>query len=1073
MTRKPRDGDQNKRSAKPDPLLDVAETIGPLASTVGPGADAARPKNGKVPSHDSSGTLEGSASISGGASNDDHTVPITDSVLANLEEQPESSWNSLDEGTIDLVLDPSASPNQEESQADPQATIDGPGRSSSPSDAVRSRQTSGPRDTIDHIPGSPSASFGQTIDQPASPRDPNATAYFSHTSGVPSSGSSEIDVNEVTGLFSHDGPSPTPSDSSKPSAAHRAPRTIASYTIEGILGRGGMGIVYRARQNKLGRPVALKMVLGGAHATEQALDRFIIEAKAVAHLQHPNIVQIFEVGEYDNLPFFSLEFVNGSSLDRYLNGKPLSPEEAAKLMITLCEAMQYAHNNGILHRDLKPANVLLTKEGVPKITDFGLAKNLEEEADESKSTSDGTIMGTPSYMSPEQARGAVHELGPATDQYSLGAMLYEFLTGRPPFLAPKPYETIMQVLQDEPIAPRQMQPKVPIDLETICLKAIQKDPEKRYPSCSALAADLGRFLRNEPIQARPVSKWEQALRWYKRNPVIGNLSAAIAASLLAIAGISSWSALSLQKKNQDLARSESRERKAAELARQNEELAKTKAQDAIRNSLIALRNEQIADENAALAKRRADRVVTTVQEFFEQVRMIDTLENPGVEERRNSILQKLLPVVQEEVLKEEPTDEKAQLTMAALRKAVADDMASQNMKVDAERNYMELEKFLRQRADLKKSDVARSNHANIIRSIAELKRDHDRDMKQSLEYHQQQLAIAEDIFNNSRADSAGLGQHTDLQKFQMLARANHDVGITYYRIGNLAEAQRYVEMALNWFGKAIEALPSDPRLATRPEAEKLMVGRALREGQSTSQLAASNIRVHRGDFAAAEGSLRESTQKAKEASEKYQFNGLLLRDYVGKLGLLGEYLAITGKTDEGLQNLEQAASLSDRLLSFAPRNSDFLRVAGLAYFRLAQWRAAVGSGDIAAAQQRCLELRRSRLVADPRNVRAKVELMLIESLAGDMDTGRKLADEFAAYPVIDNELLLELARSYSHLADRQTDTDAKKSLQKLALASIQKAMEQEYADPFYLKHEPGLTGLHAIPEFNTLLGRLQ
>jgi tetratricopeptide (TPR) repeat protein len=307
----------------------------------------------------------------------------------------------------------------------------------------------------------------------------------------------------------------------------------------------------------------------------------------------------------------------------------------------------------------------------------------------------------------------------------------------------------------------------------------------------------------------------------------------------------------------------------------------------------------------------------------------------------------------------------------------------------------------------------------------------------------------------------------------MLARANHDVGITYYRIGNLAEAQRYVEMALNWFGKAIEALPSDPRLATRPEAEKLMVGRALREGQSTSQLAASNIRVHRGDFAAAEGSLRESTQKAKEASEKYQFNGLLLRDYVGKLGLLGEYLAITGKTDEGLQNLEQAASLSDRLLSFAPRNSDFLRVAGLAYFRLAQWRAAVGSGDIAAAQQRCLELRRSRLVADPRNVRAKVELMLIESLAGDMDTGRKLADEFAAYPVIDNELLLELARSYSHLADRQTDTDAKKSLQKLALASIQKAMEQEYADPFYLKHEPGLTGLHAIPEFNTLLGRLQ
>jgi serine/threonine-protein kinase len=1059
MTRESRDRDNKDRTAKPDPLLDVSETIGPSASTVNPIADALQPKDGRSLVSESSGTLDWSRSHHADPS-DDNTVPISDSVMAELSEQSDASSIAPDQGTIDLKPAPTQGPDADRSQASPQATIDTPGGSELQGTGTRPQRPVDPYATIDHLPGTPSASLGQTIDQPASPRDPNATAFFDGASRIPSPGSSEIDANEVTGLFSHDGPARNPSTATEPSNTHRAPRTIASYTIEGILGRGGMGIVYRARQNKLGRSVALKMVLGGAHATEQALDRFIIEAKAVAHLQHPNIVQIFEVGEYDNLPFFSLEFVNGSSLDRYLNSKALSPEEAAKLMITLCEAMQYAHNNGILHRDLKPANVLLTKEGVPKITDFGLAKNLEEQADESKSTSDGTIMGTPSYMSPEQARGAVHELGPATDQYSLGAMLYEFLTGRPPFLAPKPYETIMQVLRDEPVSPRQMQPNVPIDLETICLKALQKEPEKRYPSCSALAADLGRFLRNEPIQARPVGKWEQAWRWYKRNPAIGNLSAAIAVALLAIAGISTWSAFSLQKKNQDLASSESRERKAAELARQNEQLAKTKAQDAIRNSLIALRNEQIAADNAALAKRRADRVVTTVQEFFEQVRMIDTLENPGVEERRNLILQKLLPVVQEEVLREEPQDEKAQLTMAALRKAVADDMASQNMKEDAERNYMELERFLRQRAELKKSDVARSNHANIIRSIAELKRDHARDMKQSLEYHQQQLAIAEDILGNSRADSAGLGQNTDLQKYQMLARANH-------------EARRYVDKALEWFAKAIEAFPNDPKLATRPETERLMVGRALKEGQSTSQLAASNIRVHQGDFSAAEGSLRESAEKAKEASDKYQFNGLLLRDYIGKLGLLGEYLAITNDSDEGLQKLELAASLSDRLLSFAPKNSDFLRVAGLAYFRLAQWQAKKGSGDIAAAQKRCLELRRNRFAADPRNVRAKVELMLIESLAGDAEAGKKIADEFAAYSVIDNELLLELARSYSQLADRQTDAEAKTSLQKLALASIEKAMQQEYADPFYLKHEPGLMGLHAIPEFQTLLGRMQ
>ncbi|MFM7516909.1 MAG: serine/threonine protein kinase, partial [Pirellula sp.] len=269
----------------------------------------------------------------------------------------------------------------------------------------------------------------------------------------------------------------------------RIPKQIGSYTIEKVLGRGGMGIVYKAYQTKLGRPVALKMILGGAHVSEQVMSRFTAEAKAVAHLQHPNIVQIFEVGEHDGLPFFSLEYVNGPPLDKKLDGKPIAPDDAARWLIDICTAMQYAHDNGVLHRDLKPANVLSTKDGILKVSDFGLAKRLEDNSD-SSSTREGTIMGTPNYMSPEQARGAIHELGPATDQYSLGAMLYEFLTGRPPFMAPKPLETIMQVINSEPIPPRQLQPKLPIDIETICMKALQKDPTKRYASCQELASDL-------------------------------------------------------------------------------------------------------------------------------------------------------------------------------------------------------------------------------------------------------------------------------------------------------------------------------------------------------------------------------------------------------------------------------------------------------------------------------------------------------------------------------------------------------------------------------------------------------
>ena len=325
---------------------------------------------------------------------------------------------------------------------------------------------------------------------------------------------------------------------STPNQKHKQPampKMIGGYEIKRVLGRGGMGIVYKAKQKKLDRIVALKMVLAGSHASPDQLLRFISEAKAVGHLQHPNIVQIFDIGEHENLPFFSLEFVDGDSLDKQHAGKPQAPRDAAKLLEKLCRAMQYAHEHGILHRDLKPANVLMGRDGVPKITDFGLAKRLED-SDDSASTRTGTIMGTPSYMSPEQASGSVHNIGPATDQYSLGAMLYEFLTGRPPFLAAKVVDTILQVLHDEPVPPRQLQKNLPADLETICLKALQKEQNKRYASCAAMADDLARYVNNEPILARPIGTFERMVRLCRRYPREARLVGIVATLLLLLAG---------------------------------------------------------------------------------------------------------------------------------------------------------------------------------------------------------------------------------------------------------------------------------------------------------------------------------------------------------------------------------------------------------------------------------------------------------------------------------------------------------------------------------------------------------
>lgn len=300
------------------------------------------------------------------------------------------------------------------------------------------------------------------------------------------------------------------------------------YEIECELGKGGMGVVYKARQIALKRSVALKMIRSAA-ADDEELARFRVEAEAVARLQHPNIVQIYEVGVHEGRPFFSLEYVDGGSLAGCLDGTPWSSRQAAVLVETLARAVQAAHDRGIVHRDLKPANVLLPADKfVPKIADFGLAKRLDEDAGQTRT---GQIMGTPRYMAPEQASGEAHAVGPATDVYALGTILYELLTGRTPFRSANLLETLEQVRTQEPVPPRQLQPKTSRDLEIICLKCLQKDPTRRYSTAVELADELRRFLDHQPILARPISRGERFVRWCRRNPVVAALTA-LAATLL-------------------------------------------------------------------------------------------------------------------------------------------------------------------------------------------------------------------------------------------------------------------------------------------------------------------------------------------------------------------------------------------------------------------------------------------------------------------------------------------------------------------------------------------------------------
>jgi serine/threonine protein kinase len=580
------------------------------------------------------------------------------------------------------------------------------------------------------------------------------------------------------------------------------PPALPGYEILEVLGRGGMGVVYKARHLALNRLVALKVILGGPHASAAEVVRFRREAEAVARLQNPHIVQIHEVGEHNGLPYFSLEYCSGGSLADKTNGTPLPAQQAAQLLQTLARAVHAAHQGGIIHRDLKPANILLQRQSEipnpksenkggalvsdigfrisdfdPKITDFGLAKRLDDSAGQ---TATGAIVGTPSYMAPEQAMGKREAIGAGVDVYALGAVLYELLTGRPPFNAETPLDTVRQVVEEEPVSPRLLQPKTPRDLETVCLKCLAKQPARRYATAEALADDLARFLRDEPIAARPVGQLERAWRWAKRRPLAAALAGVSTAAVLTLLGVGLWYNARLREAVRE-------EQASTAHARRQQKLAETQ--------------RQRAEANLLDARRAVDQMLTEVAQS--QLARV-----PQMEPVRRALLQKALAFYQR-FLRQTGDDPGVRLETGRAHRRVADIYVLLGQRREAEASYGQALALLGRLADnYAREPRYRFELAKTQRRHGVLLRTADRRTQAAIAYRQARVVLERLVDNHP--DQPGY--------LTELATVHNNLGNLLKDEHQLAQAEKAYRMALAIQKKLVKQF----RAAVRYQADLVM-----------------------------------------------------------------------------------------------------------------------------------------------------------------------------------------------------------------------------------------------------------
>jgi tetratricopeptide (TPR) repeat protein len=719
---------------------------------------------------------------------------------------------------------------------------------------------------------------------------------------------------------------------------------LAGYEILEELGRGGTGVVFKARQVALQRIVALKMLLSG-HAGHPERKRFQVGAEAMARLTHPNIVPVFEVGEHNGPPLFSMEYCPGGTLAGRLAGTPLPPATAALLVRTLAAAMHAAHQANVIHRDLKPANVLVVEpSSTPlerctlKITDFGLAKRLEADSGQTRS---GSILGTPSYMAPEQAEGRAHEVGPPADIYALGAILYELLTGRVPFRAPTLLETLEQVRSREPVAPTELQPRVPRDLETICLKCLEKDPKKRYTTAQDLADDLRRFRAGEAIKARRTSAWERAWKWGKRRPAPAALmavsvSAALILSVLGGVAFYQW--------------------RTAEAALLSKQESLERAEEA----------EKAATANWQLAEKAVD-------ECFNVAKEDPLFQAPRMEKARKLLLAKTLPFYRH-FRDQRPGDGTLPLLEAEQWFRVGYIEAVLGKTTQAREAYEKARRLYRERVE---NDPQAADHqeklARTLNNLANLLVRLGKHEEALTEYQQACKLQGELVQAHPRVDGYR----------EYLARTHNNLGNLLNTLGRRGQALEEYRQAHDLQAALVKAQPGVPtyqRELGRTHSNRgwllVELGKgqeALKEYQQARDIAGKLVKAHPGvpeyqsDLAIAHNNLgpllatlgqREAALKEYRQAHDLQFQLVKAHPDVPKFqhGLavtnnnLGLVLEALGKRDQALTTYQQARDLCGGLVGAHPNEPNYQKELARAHHNLGLLLASLGKREEALRQ---------------------------------------------------------------------------------------------------------------------------